>query len=702
MQYCMFGQELTVDIPVLITSIKWLAGSIETYETLETFNDDTQPTPPYAILSHTWGPDHEEISFLDLRRGRTKNGPGQYKFDKCCFQAARDGLSYAWIDTCCIDKKSSTELSEAINSMFKWYENAEVCYAFLRDVRATGDPSNPESSFWKSRWFQRGWTLQELIAPRHVQFYDACWTLIGTKRYLASAIVCITRIPRIFLLGISPLSNASVAQRMSWAAGRVTKRKEDAAYCLLGIFGIAMPMIYGDGDRAFFRLQEEIAKYTSDDSILAWDFSEDDSPNKPSEGSSRGALASGPSNFDNSNHIVLTSLASSSFGSLQPLGTSLLLQRCLYTDVSGQCFVVLQCQSKRQPGRAVGIPVQADPGGSGDYIRSLGIASILLPKDIPQTNVKNIRILAGRSDVGGEELRCTFYVEIDLEKDLELSEVIPSSSWDQQKDILVPNDETGFGRVHRFWTRFRSERDTSDDFILILELISQESSVQVRHHVMTCERRIELNDIQWNFTEFDPSHLNKHSASNGILDLEVTISRETVGARDMFCVRLLEAKNVTDTFNVTSTIRHLRREQKDITAWKQWRQRISYYLSTIQRYSDSHCDSSGNRLPSETRSERSPSPDSSDIYIGYGARAGNMLGDWNEVTAPEWLEIVGEEDDATAYLLDGLYISHHLSTDQCYRGSDCDFNGVPSKTRRERRGERPDYRAIVGKWLAKT
>ncbi|KAI0406638.1 heterokaryon incompatibility protein-domain-containing protein [Xylaria palmicola] len=343
---------------------------------LKKFDDDTKPIPPYAILSHTWGAEDEEISFQELQRGEMKKGPGQYKFDECCAQAARDGLSYAWIDTCCIDQMNSTELSEAINSMFKWYKDAKVCYAYLRDVKVDEDPLKPQSSFWKSRWFQRGWTLQELIAPAVVQFYDARWNYLGPKRDLSSALVQITRIPRVFLLGSIPLHEASVAQRMSWAAGRVTKRKEDLAYCLLGLFGITMPMIYGEGDQAFIRLQEEIARHINDDSILAWNFSSNNSGsrtgNNHAEFLSGGALATSPSDFADSSHIVPSGPKGGSSASLQMLGGSLLVRRRLHRDSSGQCFVVLQCQPDNQPERFIGIPVQARSGGYDDYVRLHG------------------------------------------------------------------------------------------------------------------------------------------------------------------------------------------------------------------------------------------------------------------------------------------------------------------------------------------
>ncbi|KAI0129830.1 heterokaryon incompatibility protein-domain-containing protein, partial [Xylariales sp. AK1849] len=236
---------------------------------LEEFLDGR--VPPYAILSHTWGADDEEISFQDVRKGPlSKSGKGRSKFDGCCVQAQDDKLGYVWIDTCCIDKSSAVELSEAINSMFRWYKNAAICYAYLSDVVAGDDHFSARFSLQKSRWFTRGWTLQELIAPRVLHFYDVEWTSLGTKHKLVTELVKTTGISRLFLLGMADLHEASIAQRMSWAAKRITKRREDMAYCLLGIFDISMTMIYGEGDRAFMRLQEEVLRHTPDDTILAW------------------------------------------------------------------------------------------------------------------------------------------------------------------------------------------------------------------------------------------------------------------------------------------------------------------------------------------------------------------------------------------------------------------------------------------------
>lgn len=230
--------------------------------------------PKYAILSHTWG--DKEPTFVEWRSVVTRrwkfSKPGFTKIFATCKQARRDGLSHVWIDTVCIDKTSSAELSEAINSMFAWYEKAEVCYVYLTDI-----PSQPPSGIdllellGSSRWFSRGWTLQELIAPDHVVFYSQSWTHLGSKKALASFLSLVTGVDQLCIRKERGLREYSIAQRMSWVADRVTTRPEDIAYCLLGIFGINMPLLYGEGERAFIRLQEEIIRQSDDHSILAFD-----------------------------------------------------------------------------------------------------------------------------------------------------------------------------------------------------------------------------------------------------------------------------------------------------------------------------------------------------------------------------------------------------------------------------------------------
>lgn len=192
------------------------------------------------------------------------------KIWRCCDYARVRGYPYLWIDTCCIDKTSSAELSEAINSMFDWYSQAAVCYVFLFDVSAGFNPAAKDSSFRRSMWFKRGWTLQELIVPSRSVFLSMDWQMIGTKASLASTIEDITLIDADVLLHRRGLHTVSVAQRMAWASRRETTRIEDEAYCLMGIFGVRLPVIYGEGPQAFARLQEEIMRRIPDQSLFAW------------------------------------------------------------------------------------------------------------------------------------------------------------------------------------------------------------------------------------------------------------------------------------------------------------------------------------------------------------------------------------------------------------------------------------------------
>ncbi|CAK7228137.1 hypothetical protein SEUCBS140593_006814 [Sporothrix eucalyptigena] len=258
----------------------------------------------YAILSHTW--DEHEPTYQDFCADpeavlRTPKVQGLLQM---ALYEMRP-IEYVWIDTICIDKTSSAELQEAINSMYKWYQNASVCYAYLKDVDTdvhSDDKSNTPAAIDKalassdldqaivnSRWFTRGWTLQELIAPNIIYFLDGKWRRIGEKimtdatdggkypprwktKTLVPQIRQATNIPEDVLYGKASLDKYSVAQRMSWAARRQTTRKEDQAYCLMGLFGVNMPMLYGEGAAAFVRLQEEIMKRTDDHSLFAYHY----------------------------------------------------------------------------------------------------------------------------------------------------------------------------------------------------------------------------------------------------------------------------------------------------------------------------------------------------------------------------------------------------------------------------------------------
>ncbi|OBT80384.1 hypothetical protein VF21_00896 [Pseudogymnoascus sp. 05NY08] len=251
--------------------------------------------PPYAVLSHRW---HDgEVSLQEMQNGTAVERPGYVKIVQTCALATRDGLGYVWVDTCCIDKTSSAELSVAINSMYRWYREAVVCYAFLSDVEDDDVEADAgAAAFASSAWFSRGWTLQELLAPSKVEFYNVSWHKIGTKATLGTVISDKTGIDMDALTGMN-LAVFSIARRMSWAAGRETTVPEDAAYCLFGLFEVNMPMLYGEGERAFIRLQEEIMKHSADHSLFAW------SSNEPG---ARGLLARSPADFAGCADIVVT------------------------------------------------------------------------------------------------------------------------------------------------------------------------------------------------------------------------------------------------------------------------------------------------------------------------------------------------------------------------------------------------------------
>ncbi|KAF2738501.1 HET-domain-containing protein [Polyplosphaeria fusca] len=268
----------------------------ETFK-LEFFPD--RPYPQYAILSHTWGPTGSEVTFRDMEnRTASLKYLGFEKLKYTCAQAKADGIPYVWVDTCCIDKESSAELSESINSMFAWYQEAKVCYAFLNDVPNDEDPKTSDK-FARSKWFTRGWTLQELIAPKQLIFYSRDWAELGQRKQLASTISNITKIDEGILTGMLALKNVSVAKRMSWASDRMTTRREDIAYCLMGLFDVNMAMLYGEGgEKAFRRLQEEIMKDSDDETLFAWVNTQDDQPEL------RGLLAKAPACFRGSSHYI--------------------------------------------------------------------------------------------------------------------------------------------------------------------------------------------------------------------------------------------------------------------------------------------------------------------------------------------------------------------------------------------------------------
>ncbi|KAF3022505.1 hypothetical protein E8E14_011426 [Neopestalotiopsis sp. 37M] len=300
-----------------------------------------ETTTPYAILSHRWE-EGQEISLSEMKppiqRSVTRKS-GYRKIKKACAFALKVSreqglgyfLRYIWIDTCCIDKTSSAELSEAINSMYRWYEKAVICFAFLSDVSTVNDIDGERSELSRSAWFTRGWTLQELLAPKEVIFLSSSWHMLGSRTGLCQQLSKITSIDSCYLNGEERFRSATIACRMSWAAKRTTKRPEDETYCLLGIFDVNMPLIYGEGLlKAFRRLQEEILRDTIDESIFAW-WQEGDHKLEPC-----GILARTPRDFAHSGHII--GLDDAELGSLDVTRRAIELQAITPEEV-----IVLQC-----------------------------------------------------------------------------------------------------------------------------------------------------------------------------------------------------------------------------------------------------------------------------------------------------------------------------------------------------------------------
>ncbi|KAK3367806.1 heterokaryon incompatibility protein-domain-containing protein, partial [Podospora didyma] len=352
----------------------------------------------YAILSHTWG--DGEVTFHDMENlTAARSKPSFGKIKTTCALALDCGYQYAWVDTCCINKESSAELSEAINSMFQWYRDAAVCFAFLADLDTGTAATVPDQlkevrdSFGASydmpvppaptvpdnlghcRWFTRGWTLQELIAPSDVEFYDCNWCFIGTKQSLMEELSAITWIDINVLEDVEALPTVPIARRMSWAARRQTTRQEDMAYCLLGIFDVNMPMIYGEGPKAFLRLQEEIVKENNDLSLFAWcsereEENGDDGGTDSSIEKFRGLLARSPKEFARCRHLERSRAHSSAqegefvlTNSGFRLNTHLAMSQLCEYILNVNCLYRVTKEDDQVSTPSLGIPLTKTPSG---------------------------------------------------------------------------------------------------------------------------------------------------------------------------------------------------------------------------------------------------------------------------------------------------------------------------------------------------
>lgn len=229
--------------------------------TLQVHQAPLQP-PRYVALSYTWGGTSNEST-----------APTPAQRQSACTEARRLGLEWVWIDSLCIDSSSTAEISESINSRFRVFQDSAVCLVFLGDVSlGPGETTSKAAGnlLLKSQWLRRIWTLTELIASKEVLFFDRDWRQFGTKRSLLCELSDATRIDLPVLENSRCLSEFSIARRMSWACACSYDREEDLAYALIGLFGVNMTILYGEGPMAFLRLQEEILKSTDDASLFCW------------------------------------------------------------------------------------------------------------------------------------------------------------------------------------------------------------------------------------------------------------------------------------------------------------------------------------------------------------------------------------------------------------------------------------------------
>jgi hypothetical protein len=448
--------------------------------------------PPYAILSHTWG--EGEVSFQELQSDNGKSKLGYDKIRGCCEIAVSDGFQYVWVDTCCIDKTSSAELSEAINSMYLWYRVSEVCYVYLADVPANLGTKSTDLAIRQSRWFTRGWTLQELIAPPNAIFYDAEWVELGTKESLESLIFDVTRIHVEVLRDANQMEEFSVAQKMSWASKRVTTRVEDIAYCLLGIFDVHMPLLYGEGDHAFIRLQEEIMKDTADHSIFAW------ANNAFLDEGYLGLLGRKPVSFARSGKFVQSkSLAVSPF-SVTNKGIHLQLP-IMPTPSPRICLAILDCHALNDPAKQLGIYIERQ-SEKGDVCKRVRGSEIGKAKKlhVPKFKQENIFVKQERVTILLHQYE-NYRVSI---KGLRKSGIVFRESipmgWDHFGNIFVPPAN------YQKFSAFRIyENNSNHGFVVILK------------HIRNVDSHGETS-LGANVVEHIPDHTATHPQWNNLAE----------------------------------------------------------------------------------------------------------------------------------------------------------------------------------------
>lgn len=584
---------------------------VESYQLKEFRNEKL---PQYAVLSHTWRNDGEELSFQELTTALNE-WTEQFKLPEsktaklrgCFQQALQDGLRYVWIDTCCIDRTNAVELTEAINSMFDWYRQASMCYVYLSDVPSGDKLSHSRSKFRLSRWFERGWTLPELLAPDYVRFYNAQWELLGTKGTLSATVGSITGIPRPFLLGVAGLSDASVAQRMSWVAKRHTTKPEDLVYCLLGIFGVAMPLLYGEGLlRAFVRLQEQIIRTTTDDSILAWGLALEEWNATGGDSRAPGrVLASSPLDFEHCGSIVCRDSMSARMAPLEITPGHVRVNMAMHT-VGAEDFGLLNCGPREDSSQAVGIPlVHIDcPSGAtvsrnhfrpeGGRCRLLSTPGLGLSRDL-------VYIHRYPQDSARCSSRYEKWVHVDRfnELDVKLIEAEPKGCWHEDRALIALHAASGDELI---LLRFRCKDSLSLDFVVTVAGEPQNPEQSPRCHILLYSREASLAKLA-SHLRISPGLLRAAGANSTSLSLVAVLESMAVTTeRRMFMLTLandewpledtvvvpetLEEQEVPDTEDKQRDIKGKERQQDPIEETKKGEEQRETYEDICRSRSD--------------------------------------------------------------------------------------------------------------------
>lgn len=509
---------------------------------MEEFNGDN--IPPYAVLSHTWNA--VELTFQDLKSWKYSLPFWRWpsKVSGTCKLARDEGIRYVWIDSCCIDKTNSAELSEAINSMFPWYRRAEVCYVYLSDVIWKEGKEKSIMMFRESRWFTRGWTLQELIAPADLCFYDQSWRFIGTKFDLARTIQQVTGIPRSFLLGAAALEEASVAQRFAWASKRQTTRIEDRAYCLLGLFGVNMPMIYGEEEQSMVRLQQEIMKESDDQSIMARGYIPEGT-HLTFESVRNGLLAYHPADFGHCQRIVPLRYAAVS--GFEFVSGQLKLPVTLYKPNDGTIVALINCQSEEKPGRPLALKLREVRPNNFERIPGSRPEVFDGPLESPLHSFQVIQLLKPQQDLTLARSR-EHWIHVEelprlLSQDIYLAEIVPENRWMPNWDMIAttgPMADGGPTTILRY--RFRGRKDRYDDIVAVLTMTWTEAQPRVWVSAMSLSHTIKTSRLLEDFGKLKDKYKDQIVVASHKVRMRFLLTTQTITGQSTFVLRAEKLK----------------------------------------------------------------------------------------------------------------------------------------------------------------